>query len=89
MFRPSRAEGALLLVAFSVLASTATVYAECAWVLWLQRGNSWGIVKAFSGLAECEALNDRLDSAIRAENKGRSTYVCLPDSVDSRGPKTK
>ena len=34
MFRPSRARGALLLVAFSVLASTATAYAECAWVLW-------------------------------------------------------
>jgi len=34
MFRPSRARGALLLVAFSVLASAATAYAECAWVLW-------------------------------------------------------
>ena len=36
MFRPSRARRALLLVAFSVLASTAAANAECAWVLWLR-----------------------------------------------------
>ena len=40
MFRPSRARRALLLVAFSVLASTATAHAECVWVLWEQPAKS-------------------------------------------------
>src|SRR3989442_5224781 len=36
MVRPARR--ASLLVAFSLLASAATAYAECAWVLWV---NEW------------------------------------------------
>ena len=53
MFRPSRARGALLLVAFSVLASTATAHAECAWVLW-QFDSVWTTLMASPQREECD-----------------------------------
>ena len=41
MFRPSRARGVLLLVAFSVLTSAATAHAQSAWVLWEHSYEVW------------------------------------------------
>ena len=57
MFRPSRARGALLLVAFSVLASTAAANAECAWVLWQERTvnekSEWSVIQARPRESDC------------------------------------
>ena len=94
-----------LLVAFSLLTSAATAYADCAWVLWNSieaRGYQqakWThqLVLAFTSKEEC----DRTLEVTRAENpeglqhhdEGRVTtsalYRCLPDTVDPRGPKGK
>jgi len=69
MFRPSRARRALLLVAFSVLASTATAYAECAWVLWETQTSSQvdkatpEPVRGYGSKPECDrALTAALDA---------------------------
>jgi hypothetical protein len=78
-----------LVVALLLLGSAGTASAECAWVLWLERGDGWAIVKAFGARTECEALWNRLDAAIRPENKGRASYICLPDTIDPCRPKGK
>jgi len=46
---------ALLLLAFSLLATAATAHAECAWVLWFQMkaGSSWQIERAFQTESAC------------------------------------
>jgi len=45
------AHGISLLVALSLLTSAATAHAECAWVLWTERGTgSW---PEGPGLCEC------------------------------------
>ena len=119
-----RALRASLLVAFYLLISATTVYAECAWVFW-QEGTSpptyesstWA-VSAWNTKEACEeALTKKVssDSAsyrkdknnevmvdymagkprVWVQKKGRpdlistSTYVCLPDTVDPRGPKAR
>ena len=69
---------ASLLVAFCMLASAATAYAECAWVLWVGVQPS----DAFVTVAECKT------EAKKAEAKGWVAR-CLPDTVDPRGPKGK
>ena len=47
---------ATLLVAFYLLASSATAYAECAWVLWMIGGSyPWHIFQAFSTREGCVA----------------------------------
>src|SRR5260370_42281652 len=51
---------ASLLVAFSVLTSAATAYAECAWVLWLHRfsdprsTDEWSVVDALESRRVCD-----------------------------------
>ncbi|PYN82548.1 MAG: hypothetical protein DMD96_05790 [Candidatus Rokuibacteriota bacterium] len=53
------ARRASLLVAFFLLTSAATAYAECAWVLWLMGGSSpWSVFRAFSTREACiEAMH--------------------------------
>jgi hypothetical protein len=60
MIRPARR--ATLLVAFSLLTSAATAYAECAWVLWngttLLQGASekeWRVLGAYPAHNACQA----------------------------------
>jgi hypothetical protein len=48
---------ASLLVAFSLLISAATAYAECAWVQWwtgTNVANEWIILDAYPTLSECD-----------------------------------
>ena len=49
MKRPLRAS----VIAFSLLTSAATAYAECAWVLWIETG-SW---PEGTGLCECSVAD--------------------------------
>jgi len=85
------ARSASLLVAFSLLTSAATAYAECAWVLWgaYEEPRSFAPVrqyrplKAFPrGATECEGERGRY-----VPGKGWVDFVCLPDTMDPRGPK--
>src|SRR5207253_1204540 len=94
MFRPSRARGALLLVAFSVLASTATAHAECAWVMWKHvwrdhsgwrawwpaSGDHWTITEATTTREECEKAAD--GSATRYFKLGELLAKSNPSALD-------
>jgi len=111
----------LPLMAFSLLALTATTYAECAWVFWLEAGDArthesssrpvsgWGTREACEQAltqklasdserdTEMDVTVDRAAGRPRlwVRRKGHSeplavySYVCLPDTVDPRGPKGK
>ena len=93
------ARRASLLVAFSVLTSTATVYAECAWVLWMQVALSTGgpdqltPLDAHPSKMVCDQAKLQAQRVARdAERKvgaPEPVLLCLPDTVDPRGPKTK
>ena len=56
------ARRAPLLVAFYLLTSAATAYAECAWVLWNESSarlvQSWNILDAFETKAACDRAAD-------------------------------
>jgi hypothetical protein len=118
-----------LLIALFLLASAATAYAECAWVLWEQttvwkaspknvEETQWAPVTAALAQPICESskatrIRERarnLSSASRPKDtivpiddsvmwsweepegtKGAQLFrfLCLPDTVDPRGPKTK
>ncbi len=79
---------ASLLVAFFLLTSGATAYAECAWVLWSASGGASLPVGAWDTKSRCEeAKNERLHALGSAVERTAVTFVCLPDTVDSRGPK--
>ena len=94
---------AMLLVAFSLLTSAATAYAECAWVMWqrIMTNNpasggedSWTPTDAFKNEDLCKSLAIKLDKGMSSKRdpsgyKYVSTVVCLPDTVDPRGPKGK
>jgi hypothetical protein len=93
---------ASLLVAFYLLTSAATAYAECAWVLWshftLRDGERWLVNRAFDSAEDCKASalaalreaaskgNTVVGGAVTTAN-GDLSPVCLPDTVDPRGPK--
>jgi hypothetical protein len=99
------------LVAFSLLASTATAHAECAWVLWSELNvtnmqTEWQIGVATKSQDACQSLMKQEIEARRKATGGRMLggdtvvsdhgggvvirrYVCLPDTVDPRGAKTR
>jgi hypothetical protein len=83
------------LVVVLLLASLGTASAECAWVLWsrdslLSGDEAWGVISAFSredgGKAECERSKEGGTKRTR-EGASAVRFVCLPDTVDPRGPK--
>jgi hypothetical protein len=86
---------ASLVVVLLLLASVGTASAECAWVLWsrdslLSGDEAWGIISAFSredgGKAECERFKDGGTKRTR-EGASALRFLCLPDTIDPRGPK--
>jgi hypothetical protein len=101
MMRPARR--ATLLVAFCLLTSAATAYAECAWVLsqmsQIQNPSNphlatrvYGAIGAWGTEGECwrkgKDMRDCCGSAPDTP-RGLVTYYCLPDTVDPREPKAK
>ena len=95
MMRPPRR--ASLLVALSLLTSAATASADCAWVMWITARGTTGSSAApwdsFQSLQECKkvALSDDVRK-ILTDSKRQDIVlvpVCLPDTVDPRGPKGK
>jgi hypothetical protein len=81
---------ASLLVAFYLLTSAATAYAECAWVLWSASGGASLPVSAWDAKSRCEeAKNERLRALSGTVERKDVSFVCLPDTIDPRGPKGK
>jgi hypothetical protein len=90
------------LVAFCVLASAATVHAECAWVLWVDTFTMRGgnpvdrfiePSDAYTSKAECDSTLQQFVKREEARRKVDSSkdkyYTCFPDTMDPRGPKGK
>lgn len=84
------ARRASLLVAFYLLTSAATAYAECAWVLWATPPD----LSRYWPMGGYET-KDACETRAKDENKKQlsqqvpAAHLCLPDTVDPRGPKAK
>lgn len=80
-----------------LLASVSVVHAECAWVLWLGTGTTYtpfGAYGATTGEKECKEAANQLMANMSKDAKqlseflkSSSRYLCLPDTVEPRGPK--
>ena len=59
---------ASLLVAFSLLTSAATAYADCAWVLWFNSGANVPMVEsAHSSVTECDVALVDMRAVLRKD----------------------
>jgi hypothetical protein len=96
-----RLRRASAIVTLSVLASAATAYAECAWVLWEESpqrtygdvtdpARRWTPIGGYANTRDCRAAVEQIYSEANRKGVELSTRpVCLPDTVDPRGPQGK
>jgi hypothetical protein len=80
-----------------LLATASVAHAECAWMLWLGTGTTYTPFGAYGGNTaekECQEGPAQLMTDMRKDSKqlgeflkASSRYLCLPDTVDPRGPK--
>src|SRR5690242_15835768 len=96
--RAGRWRAMRVLVALCLLLCLVTAaHAECAWVLWAQATSQGGLIAApVAGWTRWEDCDkDRISRQAKMapkENMPSGTavsFVCLPDTVDARGPKEK
>ena len=67
-----RRRSALLLIVLYVLASAATAYAECAWVLWVRtqvpgQATTTSVLGAYEARAECKNAEREEIAGVRAK----------------------
>ena len=83
-----RLHRASAIVALCLLTSVAAASAECVWVLWSGSSGASLPVSAWDTKSRCEeAKNERLRALGGAIEPKAVAFVCLPDTVDPRGPK--
>ena len=81
------------LVVVLLLASVGTASAECAWVLWNAVGG--GGVARGAALPWMPFDSSRALKIVKQQEKemrsfrAPTAWVCLPDTIDPRGPKGK
>jgi hypothetical protein len=92
------ARRASLVVVLLLLASVGTASAECAWVLWVRVSECkedlneqfFSIRRAYPSQRRCET--DRPGDFVSGEwSPGcrHVSHICLPDTIDPRGPREK
>jgi hypothetical protein len=94
------ARRASLVVALLLFASVGTASAEGAWVLWLQvsrlkeeagqQFHRFSVIRAYPTQRRCET--DKPKDFVTGEggpDYSRVNHICLPDTIDPRGPKGK
>ncbi len=85
---------AVLCAFLGLFVFAASASADCAWVLWrrpvVTRQSAtrmtlgpWEVVDALKTKDECDRIHRIEAQSIKGE------YVCLPDTLDPRGPKAK
>ncbi len=91
---------AALLVAFYLLISAATAYAECAWVRWVEEtikdpspkagweivGHAWLLEETFDSLSDCKAaMKKRISDFVSANHPPGVTAYAHESSVTVYG----
>lgn len=86
-----------LVTALCLFTFSSAARAECAWVLWLGTGTTYtafGAYGASTGEKNCKEAVTQLMTDMRKDAKqlgeflkASSRYLCLPDTVDPRGPR--
>jgi hypothetical protein len=92
----------ILIATLGLLALAASASAECAWIVWASSvlpstgDQVWSVIGAYSeaegGKAACDAFTDKRNKATAHDERAKRAMrnlVCLPDTVDPRGPKGK
>ena len=97
----ARAFLAVLLAVLTLVACVAglasSAWAECAWVLWQRevidkRELGWTPRESFKTVRECRQRESKADPGYNRETQKLEPIpgghrICLPDTVDPRGPK--
>lgn len=76
-----------------ILVLTTPAHADCSWILWdtwKTGGKAPSPLGSFESQGQCEDSAGRYEARAMREGKDKDVvYVCFPDTVDPRAPKTK